>query len=155
MSWLLLIEELQKGKNWLEEQYYNFKNDNSRLISAQQKIQAENQELLDKNARLQITNSNLKTQVKEKILQNDELNNQIFLLENSNADLKIRHNILNQKIAELQEKKDELNTCNSFLVRQNEKYYQSIEELKNSISWKIGWVITAIPRKIVKLLKKF
>lgn len=149
------LEELQKGKNWLEEQYYNFKNDNSRLISAQQKIQAENQELLDKNVRLQITNSNLKTQVKEKILQNDELNNQIFLLENSNADLKIRHNILNQKIAELQEKKDELNTCNSFLVRQNEKYYQSIEELKNSISWKIGWVITAIPRKIVKLLKKF
>ena len=70
---------------------------------------------------MQITNSNLKTQVKEKILQNDELNNQIFLLENSNADLKIRHNILNQKIAELQEKKDELNTCNSFLVRQNEK----------------------------------
>ena len=40
-------------------------------------------------------------------------------------------------------------------MRQNEKYYQSIEELKNSISWKIGWVITAIPRKIVKLLKKF
>ena len=120
------MEELQKGKEWLEKQYFTLQKENSKLNETCSKLNETCSKLEEENSQLNARN---------------------FEIENTNAELGISNSILQNRNADL--KKDI--EC---AKKQNDIYYDNIVELKNSLSWKIGWGVTALPRKIYGLLKK-
>ena len=113
------FEELQKGKDWLENQYNIF----------QKELE------------------NVKEEKENLIKENEELKKTNFDLDNKNIELNIYKQLLEHKNQDLIE---ENRKCNE----QNDVYYNLIEELKNSFSWKLGWILTAFPRMIADRIRK-
>lgn len=67
--------------------------------------------------------------------------------------LKQKNALQKDKVEKLKEKNEKLRTTNSILKEKNEKLRVSIREIRESFSYRIGRVITYIPRKIKKIFK--
>ena len=133
-------EELQQGKDWLEQQYCNLQTEIKRLNNEAKKLNNEIQEI-------RTANMALENEKVELMLEKQHLTNEKLELQDKNIDLDILNASLRCKNKVLREKAE-------YYSRQCDIYYHTIEDMKSSFSWKVGWRMTAIPRKIVGLIRK-
>lgn len=148
------LENLQKGKDWLEGQYYSLREENTKIKDELVSCENDNLELSER--------------VKNLLLENAELRQTSVKLQKQTEILKLDVQGLKQKKNELENEvieKDILNTTlkrknvtlkeiNEECKKQNDIYYNMILDIKRSLTWRIGCVITAIPRKIIDMLKQ-
>lgn len=105
------METLQQGKDWLEQQYFNYLQQNAELEQQQKNLQKFNTELQHDNSKLQ--------------KRNDEL----FEI---NCGLELSLKKANNEI---------------------ERLSQEIAVIRDSYSWRLGWMLTTLPRKMLTLIR--
>lgn len=162
------IEEVQKGKDWLENQYFGLRDQNSRLVEEKSESMEELHELEKRNDNLEKERRRIEQQFNDVKKDRDDKETENINLKERNVNLyqnvlalekeKTEHVIQYRK---LQEEKACLEEKNEKICAENKNYREEIESLneqlkgmQKSYSWRIGNIITWGPRKIVDSLKK-
>lgn len=145
-------EILQKGKDWLEEQYNVLREEVTRIQLLNKKIEEQKNEISENNTRLN-TEKDILCKKNELLNQKyNELYKVNLQIKDENTQLQVNNIALSDENEYLNEVLVNLTKYNEKLQQEKEEYYNNILELKNSFSWKIGRICTAIPRKIVSFL---
>lgn len=146
--------ELQSGKDWLEDQYNNLQKEINNLKNINEVVNQDKLRVENEKEKIVEKNKELFEQCRELHTQAEHLREQIFELDNLNSELSIYKSILEQRNITLKEDNIKISTENEQNKKQNDIYYNNIINMKNSISWKIGWAVTALPRMFVRLIGK-
>lgn len=126
-------EELQKGKDWLEEQYLNYRRELEETNKEEEKLKRQNTQLEEDNHHLR--------QIREE-------------LDNEKRNLTKEIAALTREREKLISETNKLKVSCSQLQQENAAYCAEISGLLNSYTWKTGRAVTAVPRKLAGWIKK-